>query len=93
MQYPSSVNRDDREVRLVANASVGLEENFLAILHDNSNAGMTAIRWQRFTSDTGVTRLFPATFDDSGRDERLEGWYCLATQVPRTEYVQRRITL
>jgi hypothetical protein len=42
---------------------------------------MTSIRWQRFTSDNGVTRQFPAVFDDSGRDQRLEPWYCLTTQV------------
>jgi hypothetical protein len=56
LQYPASVDRDDRQVRIVANASVGLDENFLAVLHDNTDAGMTAIRWQRFTSDMGVTR-------------------------------------
>ena len=28
------------------NASGALEENFLAILHDNSDAAMTSIRWQ-----------------------------------------------
>jgi hypothetical protein len=81
LHYPSSINPDDRVVRLVANASIGLEETFLQILHDNTDAGMTSVRWQRFTSDAGVTRQFPATFDDSGRDERLQQWYCQATQV------------
>jgi hypothetical protein len=56
LQYPSSVDRNDRQVRIVANASVGLDENFLAVLHDQTDAGMTAVRWQRFTSDMGVTR-------------------------------------
>ena len=56
LQYPASVDRNDRQVRIVANASVGLDENFLAVLHDNTDASMTAIRWQRFTSDMGVTR-------------------------------------
>jgi hypothetical protein len=68
-------------VRIVANASVGLDQRFLQVLHDNSDASMTSIRWQRFTSDQGVTRQFPAVFDDSGRDQRLEPWYCLTTQV------------
>ena len=77
------MNRDDRQVRIVANASVGLDENFLAVLHDNTDAGMTSIRWQRFTSDTGVTRQFPAAFDDSGRDNRLADWYCQTTQVAK----------
>ena len=83
LQYPTSVDRNDRQVRIVANASVGLDENFLAILHDNSDAVMSSVRWQRFTSDTGVTRQFPASFDDSGRDQRLETWYCQATQVAK----------
>ncbi|MGB1597879.1 MAG: hypothetical protein ACPIOQ_34305, partial [Promethearchaeia archaeon] len=83
LQYPTSIDRNDRQVRIVANASFGLDESFMAVLHDNADAVMTAIRWQRFTSDTGVTRQFPATFDDSGRDERFETWYCQTTQVPK----------
>ena len=83
LQYPTSIDRNDRQVRIVANASFGLDESFMAVLHDNADAVMTAIRWQRFTSDTGITRQFPATFDDSGRDERFETWYCQTTQVPK----------
>jgi hypothetical protein len=77
------MHSNDRRVRIVANASVGLDERFLDVLHDKSDAGMTSIRWQRFTSDTGVTRQFPAAFDDSGRDQRLEPWYCQTTQVAK----------
>eukprot|EP00960_Hanusia_phi_P075062 768369-Hanusia_phi.AAC.2 len=83
LQYPKNLNRDDRQVKLAANASIGLDTNFIANLENNTTPGQISMRWQRFTSKTGFTRSFPATFDNSTRDRRFDAWYRVSTQTPK----------
>ena len=87
LQYPTSIDRNDRQVRIVANASFGLDESFMAVLHDNADAVMTAIRWQRFTSDTGVTRQFPATLTTADATRDLKRGTARPHKCPNAYYL------
>ena len=80
LKYPPYVSPGERRVMLAANASDGLNEYFAENLLNPHNA---YLRWQRFVSNTGMTRQFPGSFDDGEYDNRLAPWYKMATQTPK----------
>lgn len=80
LKYPPFVSPGERRVMIAANASDGLDEFFAENLLNPVNK---YLRWQRFVSNTGMTRMFPGTYDDASYDNRLAPWYKMATQPPK----------
>jgi len=77
LKYPPFVSPGERRVMIAANASDGLVEYFASNLLNPHNK---YLRWQRFVSNTGMTRQYPGTYDVGEYDNRLMPWYKMATQ-------------
>ena len=80
LKYPPFVSPGKRRVMIAANASSGLDEHFASNMLNPHNK---YLRWQRFVSNTGMTRQFPGTYDIDEYDNRLKPWYKVATQTPK----------
>ena len=80
LKYPPFVSPGERRVMIAANASSGLDEHFASNMLNPHNK---YLRWQRFVSNTGMTRQFPGTYDIAEYDNRLKPWYKMATQTPK----------
>ena len=78
IKYPPYVSPGERRVMLAANASDGLDEFFAENLLNPANK---YLRWQRFVSNTGMTRMFPGVYDDAEYDNRLAPWYKMASYL------------
>ena len=71
LKYHPHVSPSARRVMIAANASSGLDEYFAENILNPHNK---YLRWQRFVSDTGMTRQYPGTSDTGEYDNRLKPW-------------------